>query len=360
MKNLGIFAALLTLVSSCSKTNDEMEMMNAKGMLAEEASGRVLTQFVKGQINLQQDTITIPLYQGSLADGRQVWYVITDASTRAEADRLGVEYAPGLTHAIGQGGVRHATWNKQGSLDFDAGTVNFSDARQLRPGAAPALFPPTQFQPGSLADNDYSPFVEVSTDGQMAVYSAPIVAFGNTAAEIDFCAGNVDYTKVHDRVVSICPATSTVTIALSHGFANSHEVVYFSFDTNHPMAATMEAATYAPSMSQLAGTGTALDIFAVANGETGATNALRQGFNSALSGDGSPLNVLEGQPSGVSGYSPLWSLNLAQWSDAVVDANARSLLKSTAEFSAQIQAGKLSSTATGILINCPVVAILNE
>ena len=38
-------------------------------------------------------------------------------------------------------------------------------------------------------------------------------------------------------------------------------------------------------------TGTAI-LFAIANGQVGAGNPERQGFNSALEGDGSPLNVL--------------------------------------------------------------------
>lgn len=131
------------------------------------------------------------------------------------------------------------------------------------------------------------------------------------------------------------------------------------------MAATMEASTLAPLLSNLAGTSTELDIFAVANGETGSQNSERQGFDSALGGEGSPLNVLDGQPSNLGGYSPLWSLNLGQWTDAAISAGKRHRLASSAEFSENVSAGYLTGPGggvfgpTGILINCPVVAILN-
>jgi hypothetical protein len=291
--------------------------------------------------------------------------VLTDASTKAEADRLGVEFAPELNNALGHAAVRQATWNADDTLTFASGTVDFSGERSLTPGQAPALFPPASFTPGSTADAEYSPFVRVSSNGEDVVYSAPIVAFGESAEALDFCDGNVDYSKVHDRVTAICPATKTVSIKLSHGYASSHEVVYFSFDTNNPMAATMEAATHAPALSALADTGTALDIFAVANGETGAQNPERQGFDSALAGDGSPLNVLAGSPSSQSGYSPLWSLTLAQWTSTAITGGQRHRLISSDEFQAAESAGTLTGPdgaaigPTGILINCPVVAILN-
>jgi len=361
-KHSVVFGAAFLAVIGCGT---KQKTTASNGAMSMDLTSPTATQFIRGDLDLSKDTITVPLYEGALADGRSVWYILTDASSKTEAERLGVEYAPDLGSAVGHGGVRQGSWNDHGTLTFAAGTVDFKPEHQLTPGNAPNFFPPTQFQPGSVGDADYSPFVQVTTNGVTTVYSAPMLAFDEPAASINFCAGSVDYTKVHDHVAAICPAKNQATIRLSHGFANSHELVYFSFDTNNQMAATMEASTYAPALSTLANTSTALDIFAVANGETGVQNPNRQGLDSALSGDGSPLNVLDGEPSSASGYSPLWSLNLAEWTDAAIAAAQRHRLISAGEFRTAVSAGFLTGPgggefgATGILINCPVVAIVN-
>jgi len=322
-----------------------------------------LTQFIKGDIDLTAGTITVPLYQGALKDGRSVWYVITDASDKAEATRLGVEYAPSLANAANTAGVRQATLATDGTFVFAKGTVDFSPRRSLTPGAAPHPFPPAAFQPGSVGDADYSPFIQVETPSGTVVYSAPVVAFNLTAEQLPACGTTPDYSKVHDKVVSLCAAKHAVTVQLSNGYADGSALVYFSFDSNNPMAATMEASTYAPALDNLKNAGVSLPIYAVANGQVGKANPERQGFDSALSGDGSPLNVLAGSPSLAAGYSPLWDLHLAIWTDAAIQAGKDVRLTSEDAFASAVEAKLLtdpnggSLASTGILINCPVVAL---
>ena len=319
-------------------------------------------QLLAGKIDVMADTITLPLYQGMLKDGRSVWYIITDADSKMEAERLGVVYAPELTNAGHTTGVRSGAWY-QGSLLFAAGTVDFNPAQQIVPGDAPHAFPPKSFQPGSLGDAAYSPFVAVQTANQQVIYNAPMLAFNVNANAINYCNGGVDHKIVHDHVVRICPQTHEVTLKLSHGFAGGRALVYLSFDANNPMAATMEASTYAPALDVLKNTNSSLDIFAVANGQTGKVNNQRQGFDSALSGDGSPLNVLEGLPDAMTGYSPLWDLHLGAWSPAAIAAGKNVRLTSSGQFYNAVQGmlmtgpGGGSFGSTGILINCPVVAI---
>ena len=125
---------------------------------------------------------------------------------------------------------------------------------------------------------------------------------GVEADQINLCDGNVDQSLVHDEVVSICPDAATVTVKLTSGFSFARPALYLSTDANHPMAATMEGSTLAPGLGDLnvGGDDSAFSaverIFAFANGPTGNDNPQRQGFNSALMGEGSPLNVLGGIP----------------------------------------------------------------
>ena len=61
------------------------------------------------------------------------------------------------------------------------------------------------------------------------------------------------------------------------------------------------------------------------NGPTGAGNPQRQGLNSALLGEGrGPLNVLGGIPTVATDYSPLWDVNLGQWTQEAIDKGYRS------------------------------------
>jgi hypothetical protein len=291
-----------------------------------------------------------------------VWFVLTDASDRTEASRLGIEYAPALLNSVHAPGPRSAEVSGDRWV-FAAGTVDFSPRRQIVPGDAPNFFPPKVATPGSVGDADYSPLVKV--EGTGVIYNAPILAFDVDASQIDFCQGAVDYDRVHDKVVAICPRTREVTLKLSQGFADEKRVVYTSFDASVPLAAAMEAATLVSTTAHLRDDGATLDIYAVANGATGTANPDRQGFNSALAGEGSPLNVLDGLPSMTSGYSPLWDLNLGVWSDQAINHGDRVRLTSALSFGNASAAGLLTSPAggpvasTGIVVNCPVVAVLD-
>lgn len=319
-----------------------------------------------GQIDLTSDTITLPLHHGSLSDGRSVWYVLLDSSNQATAHAQGLVYAPALANAVELGAVRTASRDGHGELVFDRGTIDFSPDRALVPGNAPDLFPPKSASPGSIGDADYSPYVQVRGEGS-GVYNAPVLAFNVDAPAISFCevGTKVDHTLVHDKVVRICPERNQVTLALSHGFANGKPLIYVSLDSSDPVAATMEAATYAPALGALNNSAATLPLFAVANGETGKSNPNRQGFDSALMGDGSPLNVLTGIPTlSSTPYSPLWELHIAQWTSEAIAEGKRGVLASAQQFQTAFQAGTLTGfgggplTSSGLLVNCPAVAIL--
>ena len=133
------------------------------------------------------------------------------------------------------------------------------------------------------------------------------------------------------------PAQGTVTLMLTPGFSFAKPVLYLSTDTNSPLTATLEGATYAPGLEDIQGGGDdslfspVERIFVFVNGPTGKENPQRQGLDSAISDGGSPLNVLGGIPTVATDYSPIWDLNPSVWTQKAVDMGYRSRM--TEEFS---------------------------
>jgi hypothetical protein len=333
-------------------------------LIASASVQTVQTQLLtSGTIDLSSDTVTLPLYHGKLYDGRGLWYVLIDSSDETVAKTLGLVYAPALKNALTAPSTRSATQGSNGEWIFDHGTVDFSADRSIVPGDAPNLFPPKSATPGSAGSADYSPYV-VSNG---IVYNAPIIAFDVDAGIISYCGLNptVDHSILHDKVVRICPEKNSVSLALSHGYASGEPLVYVSLESNDPVASAVEGATYTPALNELKTLGASLPLFAVVNGETGKTNPMRQGLDSALSGDGSPLNVLTGIPTlSSTPYTPLWDLHLVQWTDQAISSSQRSLLTSPQAFQAAFTAGQLTGfgggalNSSGLLVNCPALAIL--
>jgi len=90
-------------------------------------------------------------------------------------------------------------------------------------------------------------------------------------------------------------------------------------------------------------------------------NPQRQGFNSALSGEGGPLNVLGGIPTVATDYSPLWDLNLGEWTADAVANNYVSRLTEEFQILGLVERGFITGPggslygSSGNIINCPIV-----
>lgn len=316
-----------------------------------------------GAIDLDSGTITLPLYRGQLTSGEPVWYIITDTTDQGNAAALGLNFSSKLNYADVGNAVRPAHLETDGSVTFERGSVDFSPERSLTPGEQPSPFPPSDFQPGAVGDEFYTPLAKIGDN----IYNAPIVAFGVEADQITFPDGNPDYSLVHDKVVAISPDEGTVTLALTSGFSFARPVLYLSTDANNPLAATMEGAVLAPALADITvgrddSAFSAVErIFAFANGPVGSENPQRQGFNSALSGEGSPLNVLGGIPTIATDYSPLWDLNLGVWTQEAIDNGYRSRLTEEFAILGFAQQGWITGPdggtygSTGIIVNCPIV-----
>jgi hypothetical protein len=318
-----------------------------------------------GSIDMNESTITLPLYQGRIRGSNEtVWYILTDTTDKGNADALGLNWSPKLNYAAQ--GARVATLEANTSLTFESGTVDFGSEHAVTPGNETNPFPPSEAQPGAIGDENYSPLVAVENAGGH-IYNAPIVAFGVDASQINFCEGNPDYSLVHDKVISICPSEGTVTIALTSGFSFARPVLYLSTDASVPLAAALERATLAPKLVNIT-TGrddsafSAVErIFVFANGPTGQGNPQRQGLNSALMGEGGPLNVLGGIPTIATDYSPLWDINLGVWTEEAINNGYRSRLTEEFAILGFVEEGWITGLeggpygSVGMVVNCPIV-----
>jgi hypothetical protein len=316
-------------------------------------------------VDINAETITLPLYQGRMKDGRKVWFILTDTDDTGNADALGLNYAAKLTYSAVGKGARTAILGGDGKLTFDSGTVDFSPGRKIVPGDAPNAFPPKTARPGSIGDADYSPLVRI-VNAEGHIYNAPIIAFEVNASQLMLSTGKPDYTKVHDKVAGFDMAKNTVTIKLTEGFSFGRPVLYISTESNDPVAAALEDATLAPALSDI-GTGqddsafSAVErIFVFANGPAGKDNPQRHGLNSAITDGMSPLNTLGGIPTIANDYSPIWDLNLGVWTQQAINNGYRSRMTDEFAILSMVEKGFVTGPdgkpygSTGILVNCPV------
>ena len=343
-----------------------------------------LTLLRSGTIDFAKGTIKLPLYKGMVkSTGLAVYYILTDTSDKGIADGLGLNYSAKLkfANAAASAGVngsnpattlpaRQAHTTADLSLQFDNGTVDFAPRLAVTPGGAPDFFPPSAVQPGSIGDSDYTPLVYVQDQG--VVYNAPVVAYGVTDGDLSFCDGVPDYAKVHDKVAAICPDDGTVTIRLTAGFSFGKPVWYLSTDASDPLLAALEQATFAPALQNTRvggddGAFSAVErIFSLANGPTNVgtgdvVNPQRQGLNSALKGEGGPLNVLGGIPHVATDYSPLWDFNLGVWTADAIAKGYRSRVNEEFQILGLVQRGFITGPggkpwgSTGLIVDCPIV-----
>ncbi|MBV9079261.1 MAG: hypothetical protein JO048_17495 [Methylobacteriaceae bacterium] len=327
------------------------------------------------QVDLVKGTAKLPLYQGRLkTTGETVWFVLTDSTDENLSNLHGLNYSPKFAYSWVGRNQRTAEIQKDATWTFSAGKIDFAPKVAVAPGDAPNFFPPKSFQPGSVGDNDYTPVVRVTNAGKDVVFNAPMLAFNVPADELNrMCDGtNVDKTKVHDKVVAICPRERTVTLELTIGTTFGRPILYLSTEANNPLVATLEGATYAPAMEDIpfahedATPGESGErIYVFANGPTGLDNPQRQGLDSALSDGRGPINVLGGVPFFNLDYSPLWRLFPSKWTDEAIQRGYRSRMNDALQIEDMAAKGFIKSLdngdlrAVGFVVNCPVVYRIN-
>ncbi|UTI64008.1 hypothetical protein NBH00_22045 [Paraconexibacter antarcticus] len=329
----------------------------AAGALADSGSGSSgqgnVTIQNKG-LDLANETVKLPLQRGT-SNGQTVWYVVTDDSDANDAKARGVDVSPKLRNALGTKAVQNARL-VGGQIDFP-GTVDFSPDRVITPG--PDGFPPAQAVPGAVGDANYSPLV---TTGNGIVLNATQVA--NTSG-------------LHDSVVAIDYQARTVTLKTFFGFWNGHRTVYLHQDASSTVVAAAEGSTYAPNLDAAPGLGSNDEntsarsaIIPIVNGQRGVTNPQRQGLNSALFGEGDPLNINEEVPGSSNRYSPVWDVTPVIWNQSAIDAGLRVRLTSAGEVRNAYAKGLIHGAdgppnasldgfpSGGFISNCPIVTTL--
>src|SRR3954452_8494941 len=84
------------------------------------------------QVNVQKGTVTLPLYQGTLAgSGKRIWYILTETSDPEIASLLGLNFSAKLNFA--GNGARTASFDSDNNLVFDRGSVDFRPVRSVTP-----------------------------------------------------------------------------------------------------------------------------------------------------------------------------------------------------------------------------------
>jgi hypothetical protein len=319
-------------------------------------------------------TATLPLYKGEFNDER-VWFVITESSDLREAVRLGVNWSPKLVNALGTRAVQRAVLHGQeldgrSVVDF-SGTVDFSGHRVVLPG--PDEFPVLPgTHAGPVGDANYSPLF---TFGNGIVYNGEQLA---------------NSTGVHPKVVSLNAGHRQATVHLTEGRYLDRQVLYLSTDASDTVVAALENAIFAPNLGAAPSAGSddpshsaREAIIPIVNGPRGVDNPQRQGLQSAVAGEGDPLNIIREEPEcsdpavpancSALEYSPLWDAMPVVWTQAAIDAGLRVRLGSHETVEQLFQQGLLVNAnpngpsqddpeilglrALGVDIDCPPIFV---
>ena len=330
-------------------------------------------------------TARFPLFQGleTLPDGseRKGYYIITESSDFFMAKKLGVIYSPRMAASIGSGGEQKGYFNKKGRLVFE-GSVDFSPKRSLVAGGGSDDgllfgFPPAEVNPGAIADNNWSSYVVLPSG---VVINAQLMA---------------NETGIHDRIPNpegngqeqeddltnpnIAIDQASVVLQILDGWQGGKEYFFHIVtDTSDPAPAAIELGTFAPRLANLPTFGlfpggSMLPFSPTANGRTTDTDGEGvQGLNTAALSDRQvqdPTNTFPIDPSNTL-YAPMWDAHITEFT---IPESERPILKSFDEVNKLLADGTLIPfrgnanpsplanslsdllTATGAIINCPVV-----
>jgi len=311
-------------------------------------------------------SVTLPLFRGLSPLGKDVFYIITDASDFEVARRMGINYAPKLAEAIGSPGVQSVTLH-DGIMKF-AGNVDFSPKYKVVAGDPPGYFPPKVANAGGVADDQWSSIVVLPSG---LVLNAQIMQ--NDSGK-------------HDRLKAIDTEARTVTLSILDGVQGGKQYFYHLVtDASADVPAVLEKGVFAPKLAKipqfgksLPGEKSALLGFSpVLNGRTDKGSGEDQGFSTALGNGIDPINVFPIGPandnrSRENNYSPLWDAHVSMWTQAAIDAGKVHRIHSMDEQKSLIREGLLTSASinppgpgnpyvgglrpTQAIINCPVIA----
>jgi hypothetical protein len=177
-------------------------------------------------------SVTLPLFRGLSPQGKDVFYIITEASDFEVARRMGINYAPKLAEAIGSPGVQNVTL-QEGIMKF-AGNVDFSKQYKVAAGDPPGYFPPKAANPGAVADDQWSS-IAVLPSG--LVLNAQIVQ---------------NHSGRHNRLKAIDTEARTVTLSILDGVQGGKQYFYHLVtDASDAVPAVLEKGVFAPKLAKI-------------------------------------------------------------------------------------------------------------
>ncbi|MGC2235718.1 MAG: hypothetical protein WA584_06130 [Pyrinomonadaceae bacterium] len=388
---------LYTVLFICGVLNVSAQRPNTNDLGQDEilpASKHVLPSTIL--VNLTKHFVRLPLHRGTYVNGnvsRTVWYILTDVSDQELANSIGLNFAPKLANApVGCPGcvqVLDVPINiTQADNPVFKGIPDFSPQRILVPG--PKGFPILTGQAGAKAGLFYTPYVQPA--GTNIVYNATIVAVSNGLP-----LNVTTHTNTHDRVLAIDTTAMTVDLLMIRAFSAGKEVIYLGLESSSEEAAIFERATFTPILTGLPfpngdfrRDSARAAIFSFTNGQTNTTSPPAQGLNhliidgrnaeeaslgntallAALRNGGDARNVIDVFPTMIepfrSEYSPAWDLHLSEWKEVYVRTHRNvaqtdsNLIRNLAVRFTVRNPGGTFLLASGIEVNCPVVAFVND
>jgi hypothetical protein len=187
--------------------------------------------------------------------------------------------------------------------------------------------------------------INVSSEITRLAYGATLQDTGNnnTMMMTEGSSNDTDEGSIMVMEQNLSKTSVPVTLPLTQGYANSHEVFYISTEaSDRDLAELMTNVTgarvvYAPSLANTPPAALA-NIYAFKNGIEGSGPL---GFQP---------NVADSEP-GNARYSPLWRIILAEWKEGITPVE----LRSEQEITAAIQEGKLTIESTKMVVNCPFI-----
>ena len=337
-------------------------------------------------------TVRLPLFQGweTTPDGavRESYYIITEASDRNLATELGIIYAPRMAEAIGSGGEMTSEWNTGedgiSRLVFPS-YVDFSPTRDLTASGFSEDgflfgFPPAAVTPGAEAGAEWSSYVVLP--GTDIIVNAQVMANASGIHDrIPNPNGNSQADEDDLNNPNLAIDKASVVLQLLDGWHDGRPY-YFHIvtDTSADLPAAIELGVFAPKLNNLPAFGefpggSMLPFSPTANGVTPDLNNPDgfQGLNTACIAErqvNDPTNTFPIDPSD-NRYAPMWDAHITEFT---VPAEERVILKSFDQVNELLANGTLINfrgnaneptgenslsaalSATGAIINCPVIA----
>ena len=310
--------------------------------------------------------VTLPLFRGLSPQNEPVFYIITDASDFDVARKMGINYAPKLRYAVGDGAQRVTLDN--GVMHF-RGNVDFTPEHLVIPGSMMMPFPPKVAKAGAVSDAEWSSMAVLPSGGVLNVQMVH------------------NASGTHDRVKSIDLTKRTVTMSLLDGFQGGRQYYYHLVtDVSEELPAALENGVHTPRLAKVPGYGQSrpadrsalLGFSPVLNGITDTKTHQDQGFAASIANGGiDSINVFPIDPdndnrSQENNYSPLWDAHVNMWTDDAIRRGKVRRITSFNDLDSLVRAGLVTSAAinppgmgnsfvaglrpTRAIINCPVIA----